>query len=227
MLGPVGLVIIGIGLAVAAYKTLTAASQEQARQTEQLIADAERLEQRVKNSVAIGDELLKKQQEINDQTLALAESEKKSDTDLFLLKVSNAEKLRGAQEANLQRNLENIQEEERVIRQIQSQRVNTTDEDTRKKLDAQEEAARKSLESLRKSNEDIKNEQKKLSNDLQIEQNNLEEKLRGYAIQAQTIRLGLIRDGKTREIALENDALALKLDAIRGNSEEEVKLRGR
>lgn len=225
LLGPIGLVIVGIGLAVAAYKTLTAASVEQERQTERLIANAERLETRVKNSLSVGDELLKAQQAINDRSLALAESEKQSDTDLFSLKIKNAQALRAAQEANIQRNIENIQEEERNIIAIQKARVSTTNEDTRKKLDAQEEEARKSLELLRKSNDQIVEEQKNLNTELQVEQNKLEEQLRQTAAQAQTIRLGLIRDNKTREIELERDTLKSKLDAIRGNTQEEISLR--
>lgn len=225
LLGPIGLVIVGIGLAVAAYKTLTAASVEQERQTERLIANAERLETRVKNSLAVGDELLKAQQAINDRSLALAESEKQSDTDLFSLKIKNAQALRAAQEANIQRNIENIQEEERNIIAIQKARVSTTNEDTRKKLDAQEEEARKTLELLRKSNDQIVEEQKNLNAELQVEQNKLEEQLRQTAAQAQTVRLGLIRDNKTREIELERDSLKNKLDAIRGNTEEEISLR--
>lgn len=232
LLGPIGLVIVGIGLAVAAYKTLTASSVEQERQTERLIANAERLETRVKNSLAVGDELLKAQQAINDRSLALAESEKQSDTDLFSLKIKNAQALRAAQEANIQRNIENIQEEEKAIRQIQDARANAElgllggiDKEQQKKLEAQEEEARKTLELLRKSNDQIVEEQKNLNAELQVEQNKLEEQLRQTAAQAQTVRLGLIRDNKTREIELERDSLKNKLDAIRGNTEEEISLR--
>lgn len=223
--GPIGLIVIGIAAAVAAFKLYDAAQVNVIENTELLNKLASDQVEVAEQNLKSRNELVKREEDLGNSTIERLEAERKGDQEIFDQKQKNLNFIQGLQDRNYESNIENINKLTDYSTRLGAQLVASGSKDEQEKLEKTREAVDEKIELLKKANESIIDDQNAADAELENQRLQHEENLRQIANQARTIRLGLIKDDQKREIALERDSLQSKLDAVRGNTEEEIALR--
>ncbi len=221
---PLGLVAAGILAIVSALEIYDALTKKVGENTEALIEFSDREVASAQHASDIRNKALKDFQDGNQLKLDLLKSEGKGEEDLLAFKQKALEKEEELRDNAVNANINSQNVLSTVIERINAKLATDVGEKEAEKLNAQKEAAVKQIELLQKTNDQIASEQIKANNDLLIEQNNFDEKKKQIAEQAKTIRLGLIKDDRTREIELERESLNERVRQLKKSESENSEL---
>ncbi len=221
LLGPIGLIVVAVGIAVAAFSQL---GKDQADEIQQ-ITDAIQGENEAHKATV---EALKLKNDAQvaaaENALAIAQSEKKSAEEIGQLQKDVIE----AKKAGLQKELiENkIHFDELLLQQqlANAKLRENLSEDEQKKAQEQADIADKELQANKNRSDEIVIQGKKLNNDLIVLDNDLAEKRAVIHEQTATARIGLIKNERDKEIAAEVESNSEKLRQLLKAEEENAEL---
>jgi hypothetical protein len=170
---------------------------------------------------------LKNDATIGEAEIALASAKAKgaSEEELSSLQQNILNKRLDGLRVEAQENNEHLDQLIQKQKTFSDEYLQSLSEDDLKKAQEQKTANEAEIQATKNKNQELLNEANKLKSDLVTTESEAAEKIKAIKNNAINIRIGLIRDEKKRELEAEKEALAQKLDAIKGSGEAEAQLR--
>lgn len=222
MLGPIGLVAIGIGAVVAAFAIYS--SEDFAAEIDNVTKSIESENKAHESTVDVLKRLSDARTAEAENALSIAEAEGKSAEEIKRLQEDVINSKRSALQSEVAENETHYQELTAQRNAASQSLLKDLDEEETKKAQAAKEAAEKEIEAIKKRNAEIQIEAKNLNTELEIIDIESEKRKEQIANEAATIRVSNIRNNRQREIESEKLALAQRIEELKKNEDENTEL---